>query len=51
MDADEILVMDHGKIIERGTHTELMARDQVYARMYTMQFSEEDTPPRVAAQA
>jgi subfamily B ATP-binding cassette protein MsbA len=51
VDADEILVMDHGKIIERGTHTELLARDQVYARMYAMQFSEEDTPQRVAAKA
>lgn len=33
-DADQIIVLDNGKIIERGTHTELVARRGAYASMY-----------------
>ena len=32
--ADEILVFDHGGLIERGTHTELMTRGGVYSKLY-----------------
>jgi subfamily B ATP-binding cassette protein MsbA len=32
--ADTILVMDHGRIVERGSHAELIARGGVYARLY-----------------
>ena len=32
-DADQILVMSRGKVIERGTHEELWALDQEYARL------------------
>lgn len=34
IDADEILVLDHGKFVERGTHQELLGRDGVYAQLY-----------------
>jgi ATP-binding cassette, subfamily B, heavy metal transporter len=37
MDADQILVLDHGRIIERGTHGELLAAGGEYARMWALQ--------------
>ena len=37
VDADEILVLDHGHIIERGDHRELLRRDGVYASMWQRQ--------------
>jgi len=38
-DADEILVIDRGEIIERGSHSELMAAEGFYYRMYSGQFA------------
>ena len=39
VDAHEILVMDHGQIVERGTHADLLALGQKYASMWTLQQS------------
>jgi len=41
MDADQILVMDHGRIVERGTHRELLERGGLYAQMWLLQQQEE----------
>jgi len=41
MDADQILVLDQGRIVERGTHRELLARDGAYAQMWALQQQEE----------
>ena len=39
VDADLILVMDHGNIIEQGNHEQLMAADGAYAELYKSQFA------------
>lgn len=39
LDSDLILVMDRGRIVDRGTHTELLARDGLYADLYQLQFA------------
>ena len=38
--ADDIVVIDHGKIVEEGTHTELLAKNGLYASLYAVQFKD-----------
>ncbi|MBO0958757.1 ABC transporter ATP-binding protein [Neobacillus sp. MM2021_6] len=40
--ADEILVLDHGKIIERGTHEQLLASNGTYQRIYDIQYQDQE---------
>jgi ATP-binding cassette, subfamily B, bacterial len=40
--ADQILVMERGKLVERGAHRDLLARGGLYARLYRMQFASEE---------
>jgi len=38
--ADRIMVLDNGEIVEFGTHNELIAKDTIYKRIYETQFFE-----------
>ena len=54
VDAHEILVLDHGRIVERGTHVALLAANGVYARMWQLQQDERrpgSEPPTEAGAA
>lgn len=42
--AHRIAVLDRGRIVELGDHAALMALNGLYARLYEMQFREQDTP-------
>jgi|SRR5579859_1484924 len=47
--ADLVLVLNHGEIIERGTHTELLAQHGFYYDLYMSQFRHDEEPEAVAA--
>ena len=49
MDADEILVMDGGRIVERGSHAQLLAGNGLYAQMWQLQ--QQESPDDEAADA
>ena len=49
--ADLILVVDRGRIVERGTHEELLQRGGLYAKLYRQQFASATTPPALAEPA
>ena len=40
-DADHILVLDHGRVVEEGTHAELIAKGGVYNQLHEEQLLEE----------
>jgi ABC-type transport system involved in Fe-S cluster assembly fused permease/ATPase subunit len=49
MNADQILVMDEGRIVERGRHEDLLAADAYYAKMWQLQQQERRTELPLAA--
>ncbi|MCO6428687.1 ABC transporter ATP-binding protein/permease [Nitrosomonas communis] len=48
IDANQILVMDNGRIIERGTHQQLLIKNGTYAQMWKLQQQEEQTQTVIA---
>jgi ATP-binding cassette, subfamily B, heavy metal transporter len=51
MDADQILVVDRGRIVERGTHRELLQSGGHYSQMWMLQQREEEEREKAAATA
>jgi ABC-type transport system involved in Fe-S cluster assembly fused permease/ATPase subunit len=45
VDADEIIVLQDGQVAERGSHAALLAKNGLYARMWTLQAAEHDLEP------
>ena len=46
--ADEIVVMERGSIVERGTHDTLVTRDGVYAKLWRVQTGDQEPAPRAS---
>jgi ATP-binding cassette subfamily B protein len=49
MNADLILVLDHGRIVQRGTHEQLVSQSGIYRKIYDMQTRIEDELERELA--
>jgi subfamily B ATP-binding cassette protein MsbA len=45
--ADQILVLERGRIVERGTHAALLAERGAYFRLHSLQFRDERVPANV----
>jgi ATP-binding cassette subfamily B protein len=48
-DADQILVIERGRIVQRGRHRELLASEGLYAELYRTQFEGQATVPAAPA--
>ncbi len=51
VDADEIIVLDQGRIKERGTHGDLIALDGIYAAMWRRQQESDDSSSALSSDA
>jgi ATP-binding cassette subfamily B protein len=51
VDADEIVVLDEGRVIERGRHAALLALGGLYAHMWAIQAEQRDQPEVASAEA
>ena len=50
-DADQILVMEEGRIVDRGTHEELLTREGFYSRIYDIQLKDQERMAALAREA
>jgi subfamily B ATP-binding cassette protein MsbA len=48
--ADLIYVLDHGRVVETGSHAELTAAGGLYARLWAMQTADDEEPAAMAAE-
>ena len=49
LNSDEIAVIEHGRVLERGTHAELVRKAGLYEKLYRYQFAEDPTLERQSA--
>jgi ATP-binding cassette subfamily B protein len=47
-DVDRIFVLQRGSVVESGTHEELLARGGIFARLYRLQYVDQDSPQAAA---
>jgi ABC-type glutathione transport system ATPase component len=43
--ADQIVVLERGRIVEHGDHSSLLERDGLYRKLYALQFRDDEVPP------